>query len=132
MNKLSMVFAALRAYREARGQEGSTVRGVVTGLLAAGAIVGLGFMGADLSAEQIGLVLAAISGIDAVLKIVLPDDMGGPSRETNAAQTRAERDPAGLGASATRGVDGVQRLPADGGAFARRDSDDGRGSGWNG
>lgn len=93
MNKLSLIFTALRVYRQARGNEASTLRGVITGTLAAGVVVGLGFMGADLSAEQIGLILAAITGIDAVLKIVLPDQLGGRNNgKTNAAQNLGNAD----------------------------------------
>lgn len=76
MNKLTLIFTTLRVYRQARGQEGSTIRGIITGVLAAGAVVGLWYMGADMDAQQIGLVLSAIAGIDSVFKIVMPDKIG--------------------------------------------------------
>lgn len=87
MNKLSLIFTALRVYKDARSQETSTLRGAITGTLAAGAIVGLWYMGADLSAEQIGLVITAIMGLDSILKIVLPDQLGTARLEAQRADT---------------------------------------------
>jgi len=77
MNKLSLIFTALRAYRQARGKETTTLRGVIAGTLAAGAIAGLWWLGAELTADQISLVMGAVYGVDTVLKIVLPDRLGG-------------------------------------------------------
>ncbi len=116
MNKISMIFTALRVYRQARGKEASTLRGTITGTLAAGVVVGLGFMGADLSAEQIGLILAAITGIDAVLKIVLPDQLGGSNNgKTNAAQNLGNADPVRVDPDPARAVDRLRQLPTDSG-----------------
>ena len=77
MNKLSLIFTALRAYKQARGQETTTLRGVICGTLAAASIAGLWWMGADLTADQISLVMGVVYGVDTVLKIVLPDRFGG-------------------------------------------------------
>ncbi|MCU0806560.1 MAG: hypothetical protein MUC53_01005 [Candidatus Contendobacter sp.] len=113
MNKLSLAFTAMRVYRQARGKETSTWRGVITGTLAAGIVVVLGYLGADLSAEQIGLVLATVTGIDAILKIVLPDTLGGKSnKKADPAQNLGGAGFAGADPDPTHAPDRLRDLPA--------------------
>ncbi|MDG4549855.1 MAG: hypothetical protein P9F19_01390 [Candidatus Contendobacter sp.] len=132
MNKLSLIFTALRAYKDARSKETSTLRGTITGLLAAGTIFSLGYMGADLSAEQIGLILAAITGIDSVLKIVLPDQLGAKNDgKKNDAQNIGHTDRAGADPDPARGADGLRNVQTR--AEPGEDSDpatDARGNIW--
>lgn len=114
MNKLSLIFTALRAYQQARGKETTTLRGVIAGTLAAGAIAGLWWMGAELSADQVSLVMGAVYGVDTVLKIVLPDRLGGTHDEETVPalppielQGRADTGP-------VRSADGLrQPVPSD-------------------
>ena len=116
MNKLSLLFTALRVYRQARGQETTTLRGVIAGTLAAGAITGLWWMGAELTADQISLVMGAVYGVDTILKIVMPDRLGEThDDETVSAlpqielQGRADAGDAGVDAGAVRAVDGLRQ-----------------------
>jgi hypothetical protein len=116
MNKLSLFFTALRVYRQARGQETTTLRGVIAGTLAAGAITGLWWMGAELTADQISLVMGAVYGVDTILKIVMPDRLGEThDDETVSAlpqielQGRADAGDAGVDAGAVRAVDGLRQ-----------------------
>ncbi|MDS4030780.1 MAG: hypothetical protein RKO66_11995 [Candidatus Contendobacter sp.] len=123
MNKVVMIFTALNAYRKARGQETTTLRGVIAGALAAGAIAGLWWMGADLSADQVGLVMSAVYGVDTVLKIVLPDRLErGTHEKPNAAQNIGGPDPNRSDRDRDNADDRMQRMPADGGP--REDSGD--------
>lgn len=113
MVKLSLIFTALRVYRQARGKETTTWRGIITGTLAAGTIIVLGYFGAELSAEQIGIVLATTAGIDAILKIVLPDQIGGGGGEkTNTVQNIGGTHPVGVNSHSAYDPDRLRDMPA--------------------
>ena len=111
MNKLSLIFTALRAYKQARGQETTTLRGVICGTLAAASIAGLWRMGPDLTADQISLVMGVVYGVDTVLKIVLPDRFGGThDDETVPALPPIElQGRPGVDASPVRAADGLRQ-----------------------
>ena len=140
MNKLELIFTTLRAYNQARTQETSTLRGVIAGTLAAGAIAGLWWMGADLSADQVGLVMSAVYGVDMVLKIVLPDQLkrGTHDDETMPAlppielQGRADAGDAGVNAGSVRAADGLrQPVPSSPGPYSITQPNGGNESGWD-
>jgi len=138
MNKLSLIFTALRAYRQARGKETTTLRGVIAGTLAAGAIAGLWWMGAELTADQISLVMGAVYGVDAVLKIVLPDRLGEtnddetvPALPPNELQGRADAGDAWADAGSVRATDRMrQPVPANPGPDSITQPNGGNESGW--
>lgn len=111
-----MIFTAFRVYRQARARESSTLRGAITGFLAAGVVVALWSMGVELTAEQIGVVLASITGLDAVLKIALPDQLGGMKKNDPVAQKGvAGADSVGvdLDLDHSRDVDGLRVMPTN-------------------
>lgn len=137
MNKLSLIFTVLRAYKQARGKETTTLRGVICGTLAAASIAGLWWMGADLSADQISLVMGAVYVVDTILKIVLPDRFGGTHDDETVPALPAIESPGwsdagydGVDASPVRANDGLrQSVPTDRGpgAVGANQPD-----GWNG
>lgn len=109
MNKVMMIFTAFRVYRQARARESSTLRGAITGFLAAGVVVALWSMGVELTAGQIGVVLASITGLDAVLKIALPDQLGGRNKDDQKGVAGA--DSVGTDPDHSRGADGLRVMP---------------------
>ncbi|MDG4594219.1 MAG: hypothetical protein P9F75_00745 [Candidatus Contendobacter sp.] len=124
MNKISLIFTALRAYKQARGQEATTLRGIIAGTLAAGAITGLWWMGAELSADQISLVMGAVYGVDTVLKIVMPDQLKrGTHEHQDLNHDISGDDPDGTDPDRGGADNRMQRMPADG--RPREDSSDG-------
>ncbi|MDS4026108.1 MAG: hypothetical protein RKO25_03820 [Candidatus Contendobacter sp.] len=116
MNKVTLIFTALAAYKQARAQESTTLRGIIIGSLTVAAIVTLWFMGADLSAEQIGLIITSIAGFDQVLKIVLPDQLGAKKNENgNPAENLDGNNPAGNRPVDPLSTNRLRQLPTDDG-----------------
>lgn len=79
MNKLTLAMNAWRAYSAARRTEGSSLRGLIMGGASAAAVVVITLLRGDLTATDIGIIAAGISGMDAVLKYFIPDQLGAPA-----------------------------------------------------
>ncbi len=116
MNKVTLIFTALAAYKQARAQESTTLRGIIIGTLTVAAIVTLWFMGADMSADQIGLIITSITGFDQVLKIILPDQLGAKKNENgNHAENLDSNNPAGNRPVDPLNANRLRELPTDNG-----------------
>lgn len=75
MNKVTLAFNAWQAWRIARREEGSSLRGIIMGIASILAIVGITCLRGDLSIEDVGIIAAGISGLDATLKYIVPDKL---------------------------------------------------------
>lgn len=75
MNKMTLLLNAWRAWRHARNQEGSSLRGLITGGASVLAVIAITFYRGDLSPADVGVIAAAITGLDAVLKYAIPDSL---------------------------------------------------------
>ena len=76
MNKITLAMNAWRAYTAARRTEGSSLRGVIMGGASAVAVVAITLLRGDLTATDVGVIAAGVSGLDAVLKYFIPDQLG--------------------------------------------------------
>lgn len=76
MNKITLAMNAWRAFTAARRTEGSSLRGVIMGGASAAAVVAITLLRGDLTATDVGVIAAGISGLDAVLKYFIPDELG--------------------------------------------------------
>ena len=76
MNKLTLAMNAWRAYSAARRTEGSSLRGRIMGGASVAAVVAITLLRGDLTAADVGIIAAGISGLDAVLKYFIPDQLG--------------------------------------------------------
>jgi hypothetical protein len=76
MNKLKLAMNAWRAYSVARHTEGSSLRGMIMSGASVAAVVAITLLRGDLTAADVGYIAAGISGLDAVLKYFIPDQLG--------------------------------------------------------
>jgi hypothetical protein len=83
MNKLTLAMNVWRAYTAARRTEGSSLRGMAMGGASVAAVVAITLLRGDLTAADVGIIAAGISGLDAVLKYFIPDKLG-PDKLGNA------------------------------------------------
>ncbi len=76
MNKFTLAINVWRAYSAARRTEGSSLRGLIMGGASVAAVVAITLLRGDLTAADVGIIAAGISGLDAVLKCFIPDQLG--------------------------------------------------------
>lgn len=76
MNKLALAINVWRAYTAARRTEGSSLRGMIMTAASVAAVVAITLLRGDLTAADVGIIAAGISGLDAVLKYFIPDQLG--------------------------------------------------------
>lgn len=81
MNKLTLAMNAWRAYSVARHTEGSSLRGMIMSGASVAAVVAITLLRGDLTAADVGIIAAGISGLDAVLKYFIPDKLGNTNRD---------------------------------------------------
>ncbi len=75
MNKVTLAFNAWRVWHIARREEGSSLRGIIMGIASIVAIVGITWFRGDLSVEDVGIIATSITGLDAALKYMIPDQL---------------------------------------------------------
>ena len=112
MNKLTLAMNVWRAYTVARHTEGSSLRGMIMGGVSVAAVVAITLLRGDLTAADVGIIAAGISGLDAVLKYFIPDKLG-PDKLGNA--NRDDIPPIDLigKSQAVRSNDGFRRRIGD-------------------
>ena len=76
MNKLTLAMNVWRAYTAARHTEGSSLRGMIMSGASVAAVVAITLLRGDMTAADVGIIAAGISGLDAVLKYFIPDQLG--------------------------------------------------------
>ena len=76
MNKLTLAMNAWRAYSATRRTEGSSLRGKIIAGVSVVAVATITLLRGDLTATDVGIIAASISGLDAVLAYFIPDQLG--------------------------------------------------------
>ena len=76
MNKIKLAMNVWRAYSVARHTEGSSLRGMIMSGASIAAVVAITVLRGDLTAADVGYIAAGVSGLDAVLKYFIPDQLG--------------------------------------------------------